>query len=391
MLASMPRRDELRALLLRLDAAWATFESSYVRELIRVQEKAKSLIYKAIELERQLQTFEQKCDLEELSSHAGYQAHKRAFISCIEHLNLVANRNQKGEEHLNWKTLDASIELLHLINDDLDSGRSRSPLSAIKTIAGRVVMSYEMIREYLRDVQHHMDELHPQLCENPELTERLAALDESWLIGARYLRNASMLRALCSLVHFLRELLSTFPDFAEMLADCTPELFLVLPRLVWLYFFAAPSSDLFTLVKFLLPHHFDVALEESHVLEVLVAAAVDDVPHHSLAPRLGEELRRIISKFWRAESLLGRAAAEMRVDAGHGTLMTTAWHFLVQRAIDPSNTDIHTLLAPSLRPQAVSALEGFMQELEGWSMELQRHRPEDWNECVGVLVDCLQH
>jgi hypothetical protein len=36
-----------------------------------------------------------------------------------------------------------------------------------------------------------------------------------------------------------------------------------------------------------------------------------------------------------------------------------------------------------------AAVEALMRTVEGWSLELQRHCPEDWNECSTVLVRCL--
>jgi len=40
-------------------------------------------------------------------------------------------------------------------------------------------------------------------------------------------------------------------------------------------------------------------------------------------------------------------------------------------------------------PEAEAAIEDLMRRLEGWSMELQRHCPEDWNQCSAILVQCL--
>jgi len=43
---------------------------------------------------------------------------------------------------------------------------------------------------------------------------------------------------------------------------------------------------------------------------------------------------------------------------------------------------------PASEEQAV-AVEALMKRVEGWSLELQRHCPEDWNQCSAVLVRCL--
>jgi len=47
-----------------------------------------------------------------------------------------------------------------------------------------------------------------------------------------------------------------------------------------------------------------------------------------------------------------------------------------------------TLVAP-LSPRLMRELEGLMKELESWSMELQRHSPEQWNCCTSLLLQGL--
>lgn len=38
---------------------------------------------------------------------------------------------------------------------------------------------------------------------------------------------------------------------------------------------------------------------------------------------------------------------------------------------------------------AQDSIEDMMRALEPWSMELQRHCPDDWNQCSSILVQCL--
>ena len=46
-------------------------------------------------------------------------------------------------------------------------------------------------------------------------------------------------------------------------------------------------------------------------------------------------------------------------------------------------------LSPQTRPDTQRAVEDLVRELEGYSIELQRHCAEDWNQCSAVLVQCL--
>merc|ERR1712151_1065955 len=72
-------------------------------------------------------------------------------------------------------------------------------------------------------------------------------------------------------------------------------------------------------------------------------------------------------------------------------VVPATWEVFVCRAVvGPGGTvEPYASLSPERRDAAAAAVEGFMQELEGWSMELQRHMPEDWNECADLLVQCL--
>mmetsp|Transcript_26947 Transcript_26947/g.81317 ORF Transcript_26947/g.81317 Transcript_26947/m.81317 type:complete len:99 (+) Transcript_26947:331-627(+) len=75
----------------------------------------------------------------------------------------------------------------------------------------------------------------------------------------------------------------------------------------------------------------------------------------------------------------------------------SAWDILVQRAAnaaggaDSSHVDPYAALVGPLARQAAAAADDLLHDLEAWSMELQRHSPEDWNECINVLVQCLVH
>merc|ERR1712113_1235277 len=47
---------------------------------------------------------------------------------------------------------------------------------------------------------------------------------------------------------------------------------------------------------------------------------------------------------------------------------------------------LKAISGPSNMPHG---LDGFMLELERWSMELQRSSPKDWNRCSSVVMQCL--
>jgi len=123
----------------------------------------------------------------------------------------------------------------------------------------------------------------------------------------------------------------------------------VLPRIVWLSYLGSPSGRQAELLRSLLPHRFGSKGEASLELEGLLA-------------RFRELLQRGIT--W--ESMLKHVVGGS--DEGSGAL---------------------EMFTPQRRGGVKSAMGGFSQELERWSMELQRHCPEDWNQCSAVLVQCI--
>merc|ERR1719188_2970437 len=103
----------------------------------------------------------------------------------------------------------------------------------------------------------------------------------------------------------------------------------------------------------------------------------------------------MVQHFRTTRSLLTRAGRQLWGGGGGGEL--AAWHVLVKRAIAGSGdapdsggaSEIYGGLKQSSRKEARAAVEDLMKELEQWSIRLQRHCPEDWNQCSAILLRCL--
>jgi len=249
--------------------------------------------------------------------------------------------------------------------------------SAGQFLANRTVEAFAGLRSYLLKVEPHLEELHPQLCRNPGLVACLAAWKESLALGARYLRSSPLLGALSNASGEVWEAQGIAPMLVQLCENCDAELFLVLPRLVWLCFLAEPGS-LAELIRHLLPHRFAV---ESTTMGGSASPA---------EACLGPELRIATGSFRRAEERL-RIAMD-KIVAGANDSERTWWHLLVRRAVggmSSSDSLYNESCAPAQRQEVVEIVEGLMHEIERWSMELQRHSPEDWNACSNILVQCL--
>jgi len=118
-------------------------------------------------------------------------------------------------------------------------GRSEA-MRAARVLALDVVESFAAMRNYLREVERRLERVDPHLCNNAGLVSRLVDWEESWEVGARYLQSSNVLCAICDLVAEVRAAQKITPELTRMCDDCDVELFLVLPRMMWLRFLPHP-------------------------------------------------------------------------------------------------------------------------------------------------------
>jgi hypothetical protein len=214
------------------------------------------------------------------------------------------------------------------------------------------------MRKYFRDVASCLERVDPHLCNNAGLVARVVDWEESWEVGSRYVQDERLLDALCDVVSEVRAAEQLVPAIASMCEDCDVELFLVLPRIIWLRFLAEPAQQL-ALVRSLLPHRFNEPNENQP---------------------WDRELAEFLNKFKYVQSLMGQNLA-------------SSWAVLVKRVVLGSGPqdieEVYRGMVPQLRQIVEPTVEDLMRQLEAHSIELQRHCAEDWNQCSAILVQCL--
>mmetsp|Transcript_3109 Transcript_3109/g.8761 ORF Transcript_3109/g.8761 Transcript_3109/m.8761 type:complete len:507 (-) Transcript_3109:42-1562(-) len=341
-----PTRQDFTTALNQLDAAWADFEERYVSELIVIEARARNVLMRAIEQESALSLM----GMRRYSSDFRDAQHR--LVGSISRLNAVANFRRKGRDDLKGDILDSAQEVLRRC----DAGEEPDlALRAVRCLASDVVESFEAMRKYFREVSRCLERVDPHLCNNSGLVARLVDWEESWEVGAKYVRDSQLLAAVSTTVVQVKASQELSPTLEEMFVDCDAELFLVLPRLVWIYYIAEPSHPCAGLVRHLLPHRFKA---------------------DSAQPQAGEELQKFVDHFAQVVQTLGnpRRALER----------------LTKRAIAGSFEVADPTPKSDEAARKHRAVEGLMRELEGWSLELQRHCPEDWNQCIALIIQCLQ-
>jgi hypothetical protein len=134
-----------------------------------------------------------------------------------------------------------------------------------------------------------------------------------------------------------------------MCERCDVELFLVLPRLLLLGFLASVES-FGPLLGTLLPQHFQNGRPAS------------------------ERIRELIREY-------GVLAAQL-----DGPVFVRLAGHAIRKSMESEESS-------GLAPEPLKlpdAAERFLLQLEGWSMELQRTRSQEWNSLAALLLQCLE-
>jgi hypothetical protein len=205
-------------------------------------------------------------------------------------------------------------------------------------------------------VEPFIDQVAPRLSENPGLATRLAELEEGWELGFTYLLDEPMHNAMNSLVLELKTIQRLDPNLARLCETCDVEWLLALPKLVWLCFLEHPDRHA-EVLKSLLPHRFPEGTA---------------YPGNDAVQSLRIRFRKVYVALATKAALQGGSAWQMLV----------RWVCFGPEGLGLNPAD--------LQPGgSLAELVEFVKELEVWSMELQRHCPQDWNLCSSLLVRCL--
>lgn len=318
-------RSDFVNMLSSVDAAWSGFEKGYILELMSIEDKARSWLVQAIRTESQLSRMEAQN-----KQAIGTKEHLRLqqqFVKCLGKLNSVANTHGKGRDDFDAEVLERATAVLG--NSSQTKPRTQA-METAQALAKEVKDSYDAMRKYLREVSTCLECVDPHLCKNSGLVSRLVDVEESWELGSLYVQREMTLDALCDWVWQIKVAQSMSTDFTEMCENCDAEMFLVMPRMIWLCFLRSAGSQK-DLMSTLIPNRFGTVADK--------------------------ELKGLCDKF-------------------QEIIKSYNWETLLQKAISgPTNNG--------------DALDHFMLGLESWSMELQRSSPKDWNQCSSVIMQCL--
>eukprot|EP00930_Biecheleria_cincta_P045037 TRINITY_DN31039_c0_g1_i1.p1 TRINITY_DN31039_c0_g1~~TRINITY_DN31039_c0_g1_i1.p1 ORF type:complete len:683 (+),score=142.46 TRINITY_DN31039_c0_g1_i1:267-2051(+) len=291
--------------------------------------------------------------------HSGIRVALEKLLAQVSTLNAYINVQGRGREDMNIEVLEAAADAFLNkagdVHNSHDRGTLRASEAARRYLASNVLSSFADLRNYFAEAGKDILHIDPELGNNVALVQRLAAWEESWELGAQFLVKADMLASLCNVAAQTAEAQRYVPELESLVRDHDAEVFLILPRLVLLFGLAMPEYS--ALLVSLLPHLFGQS--DSHTQQTST----------NIWQSAGKQTADLISAFEHVNMSLGHC---------------DTWHkeILVRRAVlgagqgsCPNDTD--------------RAVDRFMLQLEGFSMELQRHQPGDWNRCCSVLMQCI--
>lgn len=376
--APKPAHLELRRLLLSLDLAWADFEMRYVNELIDIERYAKNHLVRAIEAEQNMRALEDNPWKKKQALWCPeYIRRTKTFLASLAKLNRISNPSCNGRCELSAKVLLNALKIIRRCNIVEKAGgdcRIREQKAAAQALFLYTTRPLDAMRNYLVQVKEFMGHVNPHLGQNEGLVTRLVELEEAWGgLGARYIQSLDLLTGFSDVVVAIRYAQNIAPSLSSMCAERDVDAFLVIPRLVWLRGLTDRSLQASILKQFL-PHRFLGLTDQTG--ESFQQALPDMASQDTW--RFDAALSKLVRKFEQVCSTLTTDGS------------SAAFDMLIHRAVNGSHDKkLYEALEPRKREQAGAAVEEFMNQLEAWSMELQRHNPKDWNEFIAMILKCL--
>jgi len=347
--------------MIRFDGAYAKFEERYINELINIEEKARSVLLEAVKWSRSMRNLE-----DEAQRTQGFRARNQVYcesemrlVECIARMNACANHRGKGRD-------DLTVSILTAARAAMNTCRGSTTYAA-RMLAQDVIKTFEAFQDYFLTLEHQIEKVDPQLSGNKGLVSRLVDWEEHWQLGMKFLVDRGVRDDLCDILAQCWSAQSVMPEFLSMVEDCGVELFLVIPRIVWLRFALKPERQT-AFIRSLLPHEFAQARGKgSEKAPWLFSKNLQELLDQM------QVLRQLVMA-----SLPGLPDSE--------SVEAALWALLVRRAVEGCADNDGPIYAVSAMQVAT---EDFMRLVEARSMELQRHQALDWNQCVSLLVRCL--
>jgi len=191
-----------------------------------IENDARSRIVKAIELDKEIQSFEirERLKGKVVLNCVAYNDLRRKLVDLCGNINSVANPEGKGRDDLTVDVLVAAES----ISRKISNMQSR----AVRKLAEQIKKSFTNFRTLLRKYQENIELVDPQLKNNAELVETLVQFENSWGKGKEFLLTDKMCKMLIHFSHIIEGIADKYKDIQEKIEAADTEVFVMLPCLI---------------------------------------------------------------------------------------------------------------------------------------------------------------
>lgn len=191
-----------------------------------IEKDARSRIVNAIELEKQIQSFEirERLKGKVVLNCESYNELRRKFVELCGNINSVTNPEGKGRD-------DLSVDIL-IAAEGISRRISNLQSRAVRKLAEQIRKSFLDIRNLLRKYQENIELVDPQLKNNQELVDALIHFEKSWSKGQEFFLSKKMCEMLIYFSQLIEGVAEKYKDIQEKIEAADTDIFVMLPCLV---------------------------------------------------------------------------------------------------------------------------------------------------------------
>ena len=223
-------KNELKNSLINFDKNWVKYEEKYIFELIDIEKKSRKLIIDAINIEKEITTYENKSNLRGklVLNDKKYNILRIKLIEIILNLNKVANVEGKGRNDFPVDILFQAEKVLVTVSENQSKG--------MRNLAFKIKNCIKDLRLLFRKYSKNIEEIDPQLKNNKKLAKLLLNFENKWEQGKIYLLDNKKFNQLLFFSQIIEIICEKYSQFSirEMIENDDPSIFISLPSILLL-------------------------------------------------------------------------------------------------------------------------------------------------------------
>jgi len=191
-----------------------------------IEKDARSRIVNAIELEKQIHSFEirERLKGKVVLNCEAYNELRRKFVELCGNINSVTNPEGKGRD-------DLTVDIL-IAAEGISRRVSNLQSRAVRKLAEQIRKSFAELRVLLRKYQENIELVDPQLKNNQELVDALVNFENSWGKGKEFFLSGKMCGMLIYFSQLIEGVAEKYKDIQEKIEAADTDIFVMLPCLV---------------------------------------------------------------------------------------------------------------------------------------------------------------